>query len=127
MGGELLGTICAYLRIALRNADISIAHQLQSSICGELQDGICPEARAWLGGVEIVRYGVVGGIEGDGVALSVEQFRYSGEESVRLAIALATIFQIQLGSTQQAELTVDFRHCDSIGMVDGDGFLFRER
>ena len=66
---------------------LTVADEPEDSIFAQLQNGICPEPGAGLGGIEVVGDGIIRRIQGDGITCSIYQPGNAGEEGVGLAIA----------------------------------------
>ena len=78
-------------------------HELEGTVIGENQSTICPEAGAGLGSIEVVGNGIVRGIQGDSIPLSIHKAGNAGEEGIGLAISLAGTGQTQESIARQLE------------------------
>ena len=105
---------------------LMVANQLQYTIFGKGQRGICPESGTGLGCVKIVRDGVVGGIEQQFISLCIQQSGNPGGQRVGLTISLSTVGKNQLRSPHQLEHAIGMEKGIGICVVNGERFLLTE-
>ena len=79
-----------------------VTHELEGAI-DKLQGGICPEAGAGFGDIKVVGDGVVGIIQHQGGTIAAQQAADAGEESVGLAIAIASTGKTQESIARQLQ------------------------
>ena len=101
-----------------------MTHQLQRAVYGELQDSICPKSGAGLGSIEVVGNGVIRGIQGDSIPLSIQQRRNAGSENVGLAIAAAAVEQLQQRATTELQgAAVQILNRGGIRKIEGERII----
>ena len=97
-----------------------MANELEGAVIGENQGTICPETGAGAVGIEVVGNGVVGGIQRDGIPLSIHKAGNAGGKSVGLAISAAAVEELHQGITIQLKRAIfQVRNGISLGVVDG--------
>ena len=101
-----------------------MADEPEDSIFAQLQNGICPEPGAGLGGIEVVGDGIIRRIQGDGITCSIYQPGNAGEKLIGLTIAQAAVEKLQQGITLQLKHTIRVGDCClRICIINGNGVI----